>query len=293
MATPKFGRNYILNVQTRQGTTLTIKLPFTITFDITRNTLTSANVGQITIYNLSKNNRAAIRKNACDTGDLRTVQLLAGYGNNLSIIFDGMITTAYSYRQGVDFLTVIESLDGGFAFANAKSSQQFPSNTENADVLQTLIGDLSAYGVSLGVVGSFPGQLTRGNSYSGQTCDILQELTGGRFFIDNGKAYALADNECVNGPVTTISPDTGLLETPIRQQTMIEVPILFEPKLVMAQQVTLQSLTADADINGNWKVVSIKHNGMISDAVCGDARTTAGLYQPIGSQALTIVGASA
>src|ERR1017187_1050595 len=96
----KFGRNYILTVETQNNDLLIIQPPFTVEFDITRNTLTSANVCSIRIYNLSQNNRNKIRFNIMDTGDFRSVQLQAGYGTNLPIIFSGNITQAWSVREG-------------------------------------------------------------------------------------------------------------------------------------------------------------------------------------------------
>jgi hypothetical protein len=36
----------------------------------------------------------------------------------------------------------------------------------------------------------------------------------------------------------------------------------------------------EPQLNGQYKVVSIKHQGTISDAVCGDAITTVGLFNP-------------
>lgn len=288
----KFGRNYVLNIGTNDGNTLTVKPPFTIEFDVTRNTLTSANVSSIRIYNLNSNNRSRIRKNVNDFGDIRQIQLLAGYGKNLSLIFDGNITQAWSVREGTNFITQIESFDGGFAFANAYSNVSFPSGTAQQTVVSTLIKDLNNFSVAPGLVSpsAFGGSLSRGNAYSGNTCNLLQSITGGLFFIDNGKAYALSDNECVGGAVTTISPASGLLDTPIREQTIITANMLFEPKLVMSQQVTLRSFTADTGINGNWKVVSIKHRGMISESVAGSATTTVQLLQPLGSQGLSVLG---
>lgn len=288
----KFGRNYILNVQTQGGSTLTIRLPFTIEFDITRNVLTSANVSQIRVYNLNANHRSQIRKNINDYGDNRIIQLLGGYGDNLALLFEGNITQAWSVREGVNFITQIESFDGGFAFANSIASMSFPAQTEQETVVNSLITNLAGSGVKPGVVGNIEGQLSRGNAYNGKTCDILREITGGRFYIDNAKAYVLADNECISGPVTTINAKSGLLGTPIREQTIINFDMLFEPKLIVGQQVVLDSLTADSNINGTYKVISLKHRGIISEAVAGDAITSVGLLQPLGTQGLTVVGAA-
>lgn len=287
----KFGRNYILNIQTQSGSTLTIKPPFTVEFDITRNILSSANVSSIRVFNLNANNRSQIRKNVNDYGDLRLINLQAGYGNNLPVVFQGNITQAWSVREGVNFITQIESFDGGYAFANSVSNTNFPANATQQTVVDSLVQNLAASGVNPGVIGSFEGTLSRGNSYSGNTTDILREITGGRFYIDNGKAFALSDNECISGPVTTIDSSSGLLGTPVREQTIINFDMLFEPRLLLAQLITLNSIT-ESNFNGQYKIISLKHRGMISEAICGDAITSVGLLQPLGTQTLTVVGAA-
>lgn len=290
--TQKFGRNYLLNVETQDGSTLTIQPPFTLEFDITRNVLTSANVASMRIYNLNANHRGQIRKNVNDYADLRLIQLLAGYGSKLSLVFEGNITQAWSVREGPNFITQIESFDGGFAFANAASNLTFPAQTEQLTVIDSLIKDLAGAGVRPGVVGAIDGQLSRGNAYSGNTCDLLKQLTGGRFFIDNGKAFVLADNECITGPIAAINASSGLLNTPVREQTIITFDMLFEPRLIIGQQVVLDSATAEPGINGSYKVISLKHRGIISEAVCGEAITSVGLLQPLGTQGLTVVGSA-
>lgn len=293
MAEKKFGLNYLLNAQTQgAANTLTVRPPFTLEFDITRNVLTSANVAQFRIYNLNANNRNQIRKNVNDQADQRMIQLLAGYGEKLSLAFEGSITQAWSMREGVNFVTQIESFDGGFAFANAASDLAFPAVTEQRTVMEALVQDLAGYGVKMGAVGDVPGKLTRGNSYSGSTCGILKQLSGGRFYIDNGKAYILADHECIEGPITLINAAAGLLGTPLREQTIINFDMLFEPRLIIGQQLSLESTTTDdQNVNGTYKVISLKHRGTISEAVAGDAITSVGLLQPLGVQKLKVVRA--
>lgn len=294
MAEKKFGRNYSLDIQTQDGSTLTIAPPFTVEFDITRNILSSANVSSIRVYNLNANHRSQIRKNITDLGDLRLIQLKAGYGDNIPIVFSGNITQAWSVREGTNFISQIESFDGGFAFINSITDVSFPANTAQQTVIETLVQNLSAAGVQMGAIGTFDGSLSRGNAYSGNTTDLLRQLTSGRFFIDNGKAYALSDNECLSGPLTLINTASGLLGTPVREQSIINFDMLFEPRLKLAQRVELQSGNAEETIrqnfNGIYKVVSIKHRGMISESVGGDAITSVGLLQPLGSQTLTVVG---
>lgn len=284
----KFGRNYSLKVQAQNGEIITVAPPFTIEFDITRNTLTSANICSIRVYNLSQKNRNQIRKDVTDFSDLRAIQLAAGYGTNLPVIFSGNITQAWSVREGNNFITQIESFDGGFAFATGQTNMTFPADTPQQTIVETLADSLP--GVTRGVIDTFPGSITRGNSYSGNTTQILTELTGGGFFIDNSKVNCLGNNSCLEGQIQVINSESGLLGTPVREQTILNFDILFEPRLTVGQLLQLDSLEGTArgaNFNGFYKVISVKHRGMISAAVCGDAITSVGLFYGTGQ--LTVV----
>jgi hypothetical protein len=268
----KFGRNYLLNVGTAGGGLLTIELPFTIEFDITRNTLTSANVCSIRIYNLSKNNRNQLRFNPIDQGDYRPVQLFAGYGQNLSQIFAGNITQAWSVREGTNFITTIECFDGGYAFVNGNAQLTFPLGTAMSTVIGTLAGALP--NVQPGYIGNYPGSLSRGIAVNGNIMSVLRDLTGGGIFIDNNTANCLGDNECLpaNG-ITVIDDSTGLIGTPLLEQTILHADVIFEPRLVVGQQIKFNS-TTEPFYNGLYKTTAIKHRGTISGAICGDAITS-------------------
>ncbi len=281
----KFNRRYQLLVQTQDGSTLEVKPPFTLEFDITRNILTSANVCQIRIYNLNKRNRNSIRFDMSNYGELRGIVLKAGYGENLPVIFTGNISQAWSVREGTNFISQIECFDGGYALANGTFDEQFISGTPQRSILDSMIAKLP--GVSPGVIGDIQGEIARGNSYSGNTADLINNLVPNKFFIDNQKANILGDSECLQGDIVLINPDAGLLGTPIREQTIVNFDMLFEPRLIIGQLINLESKTDDS-FNGSYKVVSIKHRGVISESVAGDAVTSCGLFK--GASALTIVG---
>lgn len=273
----KLGRNYELKIETIGGQTLTIMLPFTIEIDITRNTLSSANVCQIRLYNLSELNRNQIFFNAFNQSKFRTILLKAGYGTNLSTIFTGNISQAWSVREGVDFITQIECYDGGFAFVNGNVEIPFPAGTPIKTVITTLMGQLP--GITIGAVGNFSGTLSRGNTYSGNPAQILFELTGGAFFIDNGKAYALQSDEYIPSigtqaqPIVVVNESSGLLGTPILEQSIVRFEMLFEPSLNIGRLVSLIS-TTNPSLNGIYKITGVKHRGIISGVTSGTLITT-------------------
>lgn len=274
MTFKKYDRNYELYVATEDGDTIRIGLPFTIEFDITRNTLTSANVCQLRIYNLSKLNRNRIRFNISNYGGpYREIVFTAGYGSNLSKIFSGNISQAWSVREGVDFITQIECYDGGYAFLNGVTNKTFVSGTPQREVIRSIMGDLP--NVSVGKVGNYQGTLMRGNVYSGNSADILRQITGTGFFVDGQKSNALMTNEYIAevGQRLKINARTGLLGTPLLEQSKVRFDMLFEPSLNVGTSVEIESLTED-NFNGIYKVTGVKHRGVISSAVSGSAITT-------------------
>lgn len=268
------------------GQPFTYVYPLTLEFDITRNLLTSANVSSIKLFNLSEIHRNQIRKDVSDYGTYMGIQLNAGYGSNLPIIFAGNVTQAWSVREGTSFVTTIESFDGGFAFSNGIFSQGFPGGAPQKSVVQGIVNNLQNYYVKPGVIGNeYVGQIPFAKGYDGSHVDLLSELTGGGFFIDNGVANCLGTDECLAGQLQVIDSSTGLLSTPVREQTILTFDMIFEPRLFLGQIVQLTSQT-DANFNGLWKVISLKHRGTISQSVCGDAITSVGLFY---SPALVVV----
>jgi hypothetical protein len=273
----KFNRNFRLLIQKKDGNTLEVRRPFTIEFDVHRNNFSSANVASMRIYNLSKENRASVRLDQYDYENKnRIIEFYAGYGDNLSLGFKGNITQAWSVREGVDFITQIESFDAGYAYNNAVTDLQFPEGTLYSSVIDSLVNSLKNYGVERGAISNFEGTLPRGNSYSGNTTQLLRELSGGGFFIDNGKVYMLRDNQALDLAVPTISVDNGLLGTPTLEEQYLNFDMLFEPGLRVGQIINLKSQSAD-HFNGLHKIISIKHRGIISETVSGTAITSLGL----------------
>lgn len=276
----KFGRNYSLSVQTVSGNTLIVELPLTVEFDIWRDTLVSLNRASIRIYNLNANNRAEIRKNVTDLNDIRRVTLMAGYGTNLSIVFTGTIMRAWSAREGTIFVTQIIAQDGGFAYSQSQTNVTIPASSAGPvltqTILKTIAGDL-APSVTLGAIGNFPVPILRGNTYSGPTMHLLDQLSGGGSFIDNGKINILGNYECLQGQLLVINSATGLLSTPILEGYILHFDLLFEPRVVPGQMIQLQSSTAE-NFNGTYKIISIGHKGTISESVCGDAVTSLGMF---------------
>lgn len=270
----KFGRNYELRVQaTGGGPDVIIKPPFTVEFDIQRHRYSTATISTIRIYNLSETNRKKLRKNQIDFGMRKHMTFKAGYGDQLSNILTGNVMQGHSVREGNNYITTLQIFDGGFAYANATTSKQYTENTPYKAVCTDLVKSLSEYDISLGSIGDIQGNSGRGLSLSGSTIQNITELTNGNFFIDNGVAHCLQQNECVPSALKKITSDTGLLGTPVREMTYLDLDMLFEPKILAGQKVEVESST-NKDSNGVYQVISIRHRGIISESVNGDCSTS-------------------
>lgn len=283
----KFDRNYLLTIEKQDQSLLYVQRPFTIEFEIFRNSLSSANSANFRIYNLAQNTRSQIRKDQFNYNLQKSIEFKAGYGNNLGLAFKGFVTQARSVREGTDFITTVDCFDGGFAYQNSITNQSFVSGTPQSSIIDSLIEDLD--GVDKGAIGNYPGAISRGNSYSGTTTDQLSQITGNGFFIDNNTAHCLSDTEAIAGSIPVINAQSGLIGTPILEQQYINITTLFEPGLKIGQMIDLQALS-EIYFNGKHKVLSLRHTGVISDAVCGNALTEIGLLPGIFTQVPTASG---
>jgi hypothetical protein len=298
----KFGRIYQLDIQTASGAILPVQLPFTVEFDVSRQIMSDSNTATIRVYNLSQDHRSQIRKNIQDFLSLRTISFRAGYGTKLSMAFTGNIQQAFSVREGVDFISQIEAYDWGFAFVNSEYSRSFgPGFTQEqiiADMVTQTQANVQALALpgtsinfSLGAIGQgYDVPTRRANSYDGNSADLIRQLTGSSFFVDNGVANVLGVNECLPAEdITVIDASAGLLNTPVLEDSILHFEMLFEPRLVIGQAIQLISET-EPELSGQYKVVSINHKGLISDAVCGDAVTSVGLFAPLLGESLSVLG---
>lgn len=297
----KFQRNFIFTATSDQFPgELQIGYPFTIEFDIKRDNYSQSNFAQIRLYNLSEHHRNLLLKDQNTQGAQFTgvlnVTLNAGYGSGpyWPVIFKGNVTRGYSVREGVNWITNLECFDGGLAFANSVThgaSGQFPAGTTYKQIFESFVAQgLLPYGVSLGVISDYFGsQVTaKGQSFSGNTIELLDELSNHNFFIDNLKANVFLTSEALKqGSPVVLNAQSGLLGTPVREQSILNVRMLFEPRLVIGSAITLDSTTAVNVYNGTYKVISVHHRGIISAAVAGEAVTEIGLQN---SEILTLIG---
>lgn len=284
----KFGRTYSMKIQVdNELQAVEIGFPITLEFNVVRNTFASANTGSFTIYNLGPDRRRQIFHDRYDTLNYRQIILQAGYASEqntpLATIFQGNVRSAYSFKRKQDWTTVIDAFDGGFGILNGQSSVSLGAPWSTTAAIKQMIGSMP--NVSMGSVDIPNVQNSRGLSLFGNAWDVVRRLAGNNTaYIDNEKANVVAQGTYVtpaNG-IPLVTSDTGLLGTPRKLGALLEVDMIFEPRIFVNQLVQLESL--ETYYNGQYAVMGITHRGTISGAVCGDAVTTLSLWS--GTQAL-------
>lgn len=290
----KFGRIYELKVEVEPDETgepqgfITLELPFTCEFSIIRQSWASAQTATFKIYNLKEETRNRIYKDRYETALYRAVQFRAGYDTFKPLVFNGTLKQAYSYRQGVDFITELECYDGGFQMVNGFTAQTIQAGAPASKVVSDLSRTLPRIGGEP-IVGAWPTQNSRGEVLFGNTWDIILGKTDGKAIIDNNQVKALSDNEVISGDIPLITSESGLLSSPRRTNATLQFDILFEPRLTLGQLVQLQSQT-NRIFNGRYKVMGFEHTGTISPVVSGECKTACSLW--LGTEVLRLVTGS-
>jgi len=280
----KFQRIYRITIGSGDSI-ITIGNPLTATINIERNPAAAASSADISIIGLSRKTRDLIFKDKFDTGAFLPILVEAGYDGQLIQIFAGNIMYSYSMRDLPTIVTKIYAYDGGAGIVNARSSWSASKNMSKADILNKLTNDLKPFNIFSGETGDVKIEETaehknaRGIIFDANTMDVMNRMTGGSVHIDDNKVNMLKSNEVLEGVVPLINSATGLFGTPQRQDTYVDVEMLFEPRIVLQQVVDVESSIQSA-YNGQYKVVSVKHSIVISDAVAGEAKTTIGILAP-------------
>jgi len=290
----KFQRNYKLTIQEYGYDDIVVEYPMTIELAISRASWSMSGTARLRIYNLSVEHRGRLYKNSVEISRFIKIKLEAGYGDNLSTIFEGDILWCNSSRMEgqTNFMTEIDCFGYSFVFKNSRSdwTASGPASSKY-NVISRLCSDLkyidietgSEISIPVGAIGDFSATERRSFTASGNTWDILKQETEGNCFIDNGKIYCLKINETTDGTVTVINSETGLLGTPKIDGLQITVDMIFEPGIDVGQWIKLDSSSADfKKFNGIYKVIQVSHFGVISGAVSGSCKTRVVLM--VGSQ---------
>ena len=250
----RFGRDYEVEI-TIGGFTHFIKPPIRIQYDCIKSLGSSTNKMTIKIFNLVPEKRDALVKDAEDRNYIPFI-FKAGYEGSLEVLFKGSAHTAKSERAGVDYITTIESIDGGFDFLNSFTSK----TVKGKDTAVTeILGDMK---------NTRPGKITKQNKLIrpkvivGNSVKMIEEQLndGESYMIDEEKLYIIKDTEYIGTYIPVVNASTGLTNAPTRQERKATFTTLTNPTLKVGGLCELESTTAK-HLNGIYKIETIQYKG--------------------------------
>lgn len=250
----RFDRNFILTVGLGSQAA-TIRPPMRVVFKIEKNGgsggLNSAN---IQIYNLKDSTRSKLFKSKEEQTPL-PVELQIGYGDDLGVIFRGSVQEGTLQRNGPDFISTLQCLDGGdtlYSFTSATvRSKDAVFQAATKDMPRTKRGKITPQK-----------EIIRPRILVGNSLQIITDNLnpGEKWFIDNEKLNILKDNEVLSSYIPVVSARTGLKNTPKIENLRVEFDTLMNPSLKIGHLCRLESLTA-GKLNGIYKLDQMTYNG--------------------------------
>jgi len=280
---PKFQRTYLLSIQGRNDKSITYSVvpPLTVEFDIVRNLWGGANTGKFRIYNLAANTRNDLFHVRYDSEEKEYQKIVfsAGYANSkeIPVIFLGNVRVCGTQRSGVDWITEIDAYDGDIGMICGQISISIPATWTEEQILKTLVGKMPF--TQYGAKGDIKIQRKRSISMVGPAWEVCKRLVGDSLaYVDMNTAYFINENEYIARPgqeELVIGP-RDILGTPRKEGGVLELDIIFNPSVFVAQAVTIES--KQTIFNNTYQLRGIRHRGVISEGICGEAITTLQLW---------------
>jgi hypothetical protein len=271
----QFNRDYLL-VLTVDNTTIEIRPPLRISFDGHKSDTGGLNKLTVDVFNLKESTRLKLIKDPEQSKRIG-ISLQVGYKGQLREVYKGSVHRGQVSRNGTDYISKLECLDGGDALFNSKIAKTVKGKE---DAINQLVQDA---GIERGAI-SLPSQLTRPKVMIGNTIKSLDSFLedGYSWFIDDGKLNIInREKEVLSGFVPVVSAETGLITTPQREQSIISFDTIMNPSIRLGGLVEVFSTVAP-HLNGKHKVFEINFKGDLDgDAWTMSVRTIAGQYETI------------
>lgn len=232
-----------------------------VTFGVTSTVKKDPNSCEIQIYNLNENSRVSLQKKKQQT----TVE--AGYVDNRSNIFSGVLEYSTSVYNGVDWITTLQTSDGTDKIKSKRINKSLKGPAKVGDVLQAAAdamglkpGDLKK-AIKRGSVRGNLSEFSNGIVLSGKADRVLDSVAksmGYFYSIQNGQLTLLAPGDFKGAKAVVISKETGMVGSPEPgDDGFVNVRTLIQPNLLPAYRVEIRSRPA----NGFFRIERVDYSG--------------------------------
>ena len=234
---------------------VTVIPPMRIEFSADKSVIGGLNHLTVRVYNLNETHRLALVKDVEQSKRI-PLSLSVGYQDTLHLVFKGTVHRGQNYREGPDFITELDSLDGGFDFLNSFTAATVKGRKKAVD---KIVSDLP--NTAKGKVRELD-ELLRPRVLVGQTMKLLDQIVneGESWFIDDEKLFIMHNDEVVSSHIPVVKAQSGLLNTPTREYSKVTFETLMNPSLKIGGLCKLVSQSAP-HLNGTYKIYSMGYTG--------------------------------
>lgn len=225
-----------------------------ISFEVIKADGFAINSAKVKIYNASDDTIAVM-----STRDA-SIQVFAGYREQVGLIFLGTVTRVTASRQGADRVIEVESADG-FANIGKPAALTIKGGASLKDAFGPLAG---IAGQALDFAGVNPDEAIpapRGVTLSGPVygqINRIARLNRLDWTVEDDRIVIVRRGESTQLPALVITPDTGLIGSPKPGEARrVEVKMLLNPGARLRRIIQLES----RDISGWFLIRRIKHVG--------------------------------
>lgn len=268
MGKPLFGREAHLVI----GTTDVTGMDFE--FQVKRTLKPEPNTAQIRVYNLSESTRKSLEESFPGNKDAAPVpvKLEAGYTGAVSQIYYGDVRNCQTVIDGPDVITMLDTGDKENALRTQRCQVPLGPGTTPAQALQAIA---TALGVGLGTLASAQaGLASKGLAslgrlrLSGYAATLLTDFCNSaqlEWSVQNGVLQILDIGGALQGTPVLLTPDTGLIESPARDNkgivsaTTLMIPdmrpgarVVFDAKYLGGFFRIIEVTTAGDTLGKDW-----------------------------------------
>ncbi|MBM7623642.1 phage protein [Sporohalobacter salinus] len=245
----KFGRTARLTVDDKEIIYPDLEMNFEVSFD----TGSDGNVGNIEVYNLSDETIKLLKKG-------QSFVFKAGYKNDLGILTMGQIESSTTKFEQGDKLTKIVINDNTQKWVNTKINKTWRLKIKASQVAEQIINKIP---LNIGEI-SVAEEKTyhKGKTFSTTAKRALEEIakdTKSKLHISKGKVY-LRPSDKPSQIAYKLTPDTGLIASPQRvdnNDKRWKVQSLLNYKFESDAILSIESDT----IEGKYRITEGKHTG--------------------------------
>lgn len=198
-----------------------------VEFQVEKDTTAKPNKLELKVYNLSEQHREMV-------GASDAVELRAGYVDLESTIFSGQARDVWSGRDGADIVTQVEAEDAGTGYRTGSISRAF---ARGATPILVARACCEAMGVGDGNVSELASAdaFAQGYTAQGPAHRVLSDVVraaGMTWSVQDG-VLQLRRGRPVNTRAVLLTPASGLVGSPAKEQTKRGSPVTYKAKALM------------------------------------------------------------